>query len=179
MNPVARSALRFLLLVSAYLFGAQVALWFVQGPDQVTLVWPPAGVVYGALLLYGLRWWPFVVVSVLLTHALLAPVPTLFLPYSVLSNVLGGCAGAWYVLRFRPLAAEKYTLGGGFGLLFGGLIMVAISALVGTLGMWHAGMVESNLLQAGLRWAMGDLFGVIAVGPAVILAARQWFAWLQ
>jgi diguanylate cyclase (GGDEF)-like protein len=173
VSPVARTALRFLVLVTAYLSGAQVALWFVQGPDQVTLIWPPSGVVYGALLLYGLRWWPFVVVSVLATHWLMAPVPPLFLPYSVLSNVIGGCLGAWYVLRFRPLAAEKYTMGGGFTLLSGGLIMVGVSAVIGTLGMWHAGMVtQGEWVQASLRWAMGDLFGVLAVAPAVILAAR-------
>jgi len=165
--------LRFCWLIAAYLAGAQVALWFVQGPDQVTLIWPPSGVVFGALLLYGLRWWPFVVVAVLATHAFMAPVPAEFLPYSVLSNVLGGCAGVWYVQRFRPLASEKYSMGGGFALLFGGLVMVAVSALVGTLGMWQAGMVaRADLLQAGVRWAMGDLFGVIAVAPAVILAAR-------
>ncbi len=175
MSPVARNALRFVLLVSAYLGGAWVALWFVHGPAQITLIWPPTGVVFAALILYGLRWWPFVVVAVLLTHWLMAPVPALFLPYSVASNVVGGLVGVGYVLRFRSLAAEKYTLDSGFSLLLGGVIMVVTSALIGTLGMVHAGMVtQADAVAAAIRWAMGDLFGIITIAPAVILAARGW-----
>jgi diguanylate cyclase (GGDEF)-like protein len=173
VTPVARHVLRFVGLVAAYLAGAQVALWFIDGHDQITLIWPPAGVVYAALILHGLRWWPFVVVSVLLTHFLLAPVPATFLPYSVMSNLVGGVLGAGYVLRFQNLSAEKYTLGGGFNLLIGGLLMVAVSAVIGVAGMIHAGMVASaDAVVAGLRWAMGDLFGVVAVTPAVLLAVR-------
>ena len=33
----------FVLLIGAYLLGAQVALWFVDGTDQIALIWPPAG----------------------------------------------------------------------------------------------------------------------------------------
>lgn len=173
MTAVARPALRFTLLVAAYLVGAWVALWFVEGPDEITLIWPPAGVVYAALVLQGLRWWPFVVVAVLLTHWLMAPVPALFLPYSVLSNLIGGVAGAGYVLRFQNLAAERYSLSGGFNLLFGGLIMVGLSAAIGTAGLIHADMVpRADAGMAALRWAMGDLFGVVAVTPAVLLAVR-------
>src|SRR5690606_4823625 len=62
VTHVARPALRFALLVAAYLVGAWVALWFVDGPDDITLIWPPAGVVFAALLLHGPRWWPFVAV---------------------------------------------------------------------------------------------------------------------
>ncbi len=173
MNPAARQALRFVTSVAIYLAGAHVALWFIDGPEQITLIWPPSGVVFAVLILFGLRWWPFVVVSVLLTHWLMAPVPAVFLPYSAASNTIGGLLGAGFVLHFRSLSAEKYSLAGGFDLLLGGMIMVAASALIGTLGMLHAGMIEAaDAVAAGMRWAMGDLFGIITVAPAVLLAGR-------
>lgn len=177
MNPAARQALRFVTVVAIYLAGAQVALWFVDGPEQITLIWPPAGVVFAVLLLWGLRWWPFAVVAVLLTHAWMAPVPGVFLPYSVLSNTLGGLLGAGFVLRLRPQAAQKFSLDGGFNLLIGGFIMVAVSALLGTAGMLHAQMVSSSeAFAAGMRWAMGDLFGIVTVAPAVLLAGKRGLA---
>jgi diguanylate cyclase (GGDEF)-like protein len=173
VNPAARQALRFVTAVALYLAGAHVALWYVDGPEQITLIWPPAGVVFAALILWGLRGWPFIVVSVLLTHWLMAPVPLAFVPWSVLSNALGGLCGAAFVLRLRPLAAEKFSLDGGFNLLLGGGVMVAVSALFGTLGMLHAGMVApGETVAAGMRWAMGDLFGIVTVTPAVLLAGR-------
>jgi len=174
VNSIARHALRFVLLVAAFLLGAQIALLFIHGPEQIALIWPPSGVVFAALVLYGLRWWPFVVVSVLLTHWLLAPVPGVFVPYSIASNVLGGLLGAGYVLRFHPRSVEKLSLTGGFNLLSGGLLMMVLSATIGTIGMLHAGMVpRSDAIASAMRWAMGDLFGIVAVAPALILAMRS------
>lgn len=174
MPHVARHALRFVLLVGAYLLGAYIALWYVEGEEQITLIWPPTGVAYAALLLYGVRWWPFIVVAVLLTHWLLAPVPAAFLPYSVLANVLGGVVGAGFVQRFRALSAERYAIADGFTLLLGGVFMLLVSAPISAIGMWQAGMVElAQAPQAALRWAMGDLFGIITVAPAVLLAGRH------
>lgn len=177
MNIAARHTLRFALLTGGYLLGAYIALWFVEGDEQITLIWPSSGLVYAALVLYGLRWWPFIVVSVLLTHWLMAPVEPLFLPYSVASNVIGALLGAGYVLRLHPLAAERYSLSAAFTLLAGGLLMVATSSAIGAIGMLHAGMAaREELFLSALRWAMGDLFGIIAIAPAVFLAARssQW-----
>jgi len=177
MHIVARQALRFSLLTGGYLLGAYVALWFVEGEEQITLIWPSTGLVYAALILYGLRWWPFIVVSVLLTHWLLAPVEPLFLPYSVASNVIGALLGAGYVLRFHPLAAERYSLNAALTLLAGGLLMVAASSIIGAVGMLHVGWAtRDEFVLAALRWAMGDLFGIVAIAPAVFLAAReaQW-----
>jgi diguanylate cyclase (GGDEF)-like protein len=45
--------------------------------------------------------------------------------------------------------------------------------VLGAAGMFHAGMVpRAEIVQAGMRWAMGDLFGVVAISPAVLLAVR-------
>jgi diguanylate cyclase (GGDEF)-like protein len=174
MLPVARHALRFVLLVGTYLLGAYIALWFVEGDEQITLIWPPTGVAYAALLLYGLRWWPFIAVSVLLTHLLLAPVPASFVPYSVAANTVGGLVGAAFVQRFHRLSAERYAISDGFALLLGGVFMLLASAPISTLGLIQSGMIASaDALPAALRWAMGDLFGIITVTPAVLLVGRR------
>ncbi|MBB5207315.1 putative bifunctional diguanylate cyclase/phosphodiesterase [Chiayiivirga flava] len=172
MTPPIRAAARFLLLVAAYVAAAGVALFYVDSPNDITLIWPSTGIAYGALLVFGLRWWPFAAVAVLLTHLLLAPAPWLFVPYSIASNVLGGLLGAGYVRRFHPHALGRLSLGTGWVLMAGGAIMAVTSAVIGSAGMVHAGMVAPDLaVQAALRWLMGDLFGIIAVTPAMLLLA--------
>lgn len=170
MPPTLRIAVRFLLLVVAYVLAAWVALWSVRTPDDITLIWPSAGIAFGALLVLGPRWWPFAALSVLLTHLLLAPVPWLFLPYSIASNVIGGLLGAGFVRQMHPRALQRLSLRTGWVLMAGGGIMAATSATLGSIGMVHAGMVPpEHAVAAAARWLLGDLFGIIAVTPAVLL----------
>lgn len=172
MPPIAHSALRFLLLVTAYVAAAAVALFYVKSPDDVTLIWPSAGIAFGALLLFGLRWWPFAAVSVLVTQVSLAPSPALFLPYAVASNVVGCVLGAGFVRHFHPRALHRLSLGTGWVLMTGGAIMALVSAAIGSIGLVHAGMVPQELaVSAALRWLMGDLFGIFAITPAMLLLA--------
>ena len=161
---------RFAILVALYLLGAELGIWFIERPDQVTLVWAPAGIAYAALLLYGLRWAGFIVVSVLLVHAFLAPVPLEFVPYSIAGNVLGAVAGAALVRRFRPAAAIRMTLASGLTLLLGGMAVVLIGAPIGSIGMVQAGMLPAGQFwPSTAKWALGDLFGLVTVTPAMLL----------
>ena len=170
MTPLTRTLVRFLLLVAAYFTAAAIALGYVKSHDDVTLIWPPAGIVFGALLVYGWRWWPFAAVAMLLTHWLLAPVPWVFVPYSIASNVVGGIAGAGFVHHFYPRAMQRLSLSTGWVLMSAGALMALTSAVIGSLGMLHAQMVDSSLLvPSALRWLMGDLFGIIALTPAVLM----------
>ena len=157
-------------LVGLYLLGAELGVWFVERPDQVTLIWAPAGIAYAALLLYGLRWAGFIVVSVLLVHAFLEPVPLEFVPYSVLSNALGAVLGAALVRSFRPTAPTRLSLAAGLTLLLGGLAVVVIGAPIGALGMVQSGMLPASEFWPGTaKWALGDLFGLVTVTPAMLL----------
>jgi diguanylate cyclase (GGDEF)-like protein len=173
MTLSARDATRFLVLVGLYVVGAWVSVWFIDSPDDVTLIWPPAGIAFAALLLYGVHWWPFIVVGVVLLHLTVAPVPPLFIPFSIASNVLGVVPGVLYVQRRAPHATDKLKMHSGLVLLQGALIIVTISAAIGVAGLVAAGMVPRDAFWPALaKWAMGDLFGLIAITPAVLVSAR-------
>ncbi|MEZ5464943.1 MAG: EAL domain-containing protein [Lysobacteraceae bacterium] len=170
MNAYAQNSIRLILLVTLYLLGAELATWFIQRPDQVALIWAPSGLAFAALVVYGLRWWPFIAIAVLLLHLVLAPVPTLFLPFSITANVVEAVAGAWVVRRFAPKSIRELTIQSGFALLGGGLIQVLLGGPIGVSGMLIAGMIGSHdVLPALARWMMGDLFGVISVAPAAMM----------
>ena len=170
VNDSAQNGIRLIVLVTLYLLGAELATWFIRSPDQVALIWAPSGLAFAALVIYGIRWWPFIAIAVLLLHLVLAPVPLLFLPFSVAANVLEAVIGAWVVRRFASGAVNELTIQSGFSLLAGGLVQVMLGGPVGVAGMYVAGMINSEQLVPGLaRWMMGDLFGVISVAPAAMM----------
>ena len=173
MGPVAKNASRFVVLVALYLAGAWLTTWFIERPDQVTLIWPPAGLAYAALLLYGIRWWPFIAVSLLLLHSFLNPVPPLFVAFSIAANVLGAVGGAAFVHKFSPLATSTHSVRAGFTLLRGGLLLVLVSGSIGVSGLIAARMVhEDQAFGAFAQWAMSDLFGLVTVTPLMLIAVK-------
>src|SRR5688572_28187058 len=162
--------LRFILLTALYMLGSWYAEAFIAGPDQVTLIWPSAGVAYAAVLRYGWRWAWFVPVAVLLSDAVFVEVPVSFLPFSVLSNTLGALAGGWVVQRSGIV--PRLTVKSGFTMMRGGLVMVFVSGAIGTWGLVYSGMVPAQEVWPALfKWSMGDLLGIIGLTPTLLLLA--------
>ena len=157
-------------LAALYYVGCVFAALPLQ-EGSVALLWPAAGVGLAGAVLYGVRHTWFVPLALLAYHATAGGVPDAFLPFSVLSNTLGTIAGGWLATR-GPRHA-------GMGLpqavvvLQGGLVLAAVSAVIGVAGLRSAGMLDADATGTGLlRWFLGDLLGVVAVTPALLLRPR-------
>lgn len=169
-----------LLLLAVGMVGAYIALGWLAllttGPNEVTLMWPANGIIFAALLFFGPRWWPLPAVSVLLLHLTISPVPASFIPWSIASNVIGALVGVWFVRRFLPDMFKRFDVQAGAILLAGGLTFVVTGACFGAAGMWLSGQSQVHeLVTDAIRWGIGDLFGIIAVTPAVLLALQRMF----
>jgi len=163
-----RLLLRFIVLVGLYVAGTAFAVRFITSPGAVTLFWPSAGLALAAVIRYGMRWALFVPVAVVVVHLTVSPVSPTFTVFSVLSNTLGVLAGGWLVRR-TPLP-EQMDLRFAFRALRGGMLMAAVSATIGVIGMVVTKMiVQESLLDAMVRWFMGDLLGIVSVAPALLL----------
>jgi len=159
---------RVILFVVLYLLGAYLADQFIHAPGQVALFWPASGLALGFLVRYGLKWVVPLLIANLLVHVLISPVPYSFLPFSLSSNAIGGLLGAYYVRN--KILYSYMTVNSGFTLLRGGIIMAGTSAMIGTIGLYFSGMVAAEAMWPSLaKWAMGDLLGIICVGPTVFL----------
>jgi diguanylate cyclase (GGDEF)-like protein len=162
--------LRFLLLVGLYLLGMWYAVAFIRRPDEVTLFWPAAGVAFAAVLRYGWRWSVFIPVAVVIAHLSFVPVPASFIPFSVLANFLGPLAGAYAV--HATGVQPRISVASGFGMLRGGLAMVLVSGVIGTSGLLYSGMIRQDAFWPSiLTWGMGDLLGILSLGPSLLLAS--------
>lgn len=169
-----------LLMAATWLTAVFMALSWVAllatGPNEVTLVWPGTGVIYAALLYFGPRWWPFPVLLVVLLHLTIAPVPAAFIPWSVAGNVVGVLAGVGLVRHFFPGSLDRFDIPTGAGLLAGGTALSITSAAFGAVGMVFSDQsVPADLLSDALRWAMGDLFGIVVITPAVLIWLQHHF----
>ena len=177
MSPPLRPVATFTSLVALFIAGAWLATWFVSGPEQVTLIWPPAGVAIGALIVYGWRWWPFIPVAVVIFHLTLGPVPAVFIPFSAAANLATAViAAAWVQLR-APQAVERLSMRSGFLFLGASAAAVLAGSTLGAAGLIVAGMVPpGDYLDAVWRWTLGDLYGVVAVLSSVLIGYR-WRSW--
>ena len=167
----------FTFLVALFIAGAWLATWFVSGPDQVTLIWPPAGIAIGALIVLGWRWWPFIPVAVLIFHLSLGPVPAAFIPFSIAANLTTALVAAAWVHYRSPRAVDHLTMRSGFLFLSAAAIATLIGSTIGAAGLVVAEMVPAHdFAEAALRWALGDLYGAVAVLSSVLTSYR-WRAW--
>lgn len=173
MPNVSAITLRAALLTGLYFAGSVVAVLYLRTPADVTLFWPAAGIGYAMVLRYGLRYALAIPAAQLLLHLLVVPVPPAFLPFSLASNYLGTLAACAYVAGRQPRL--QLHIGDGFLLLRGGILLSVVSALVGATGMLVARMAPlSELPRVLLQWALGDLLGVTALTPCLLLLfARQ------
>ncbi|MEJ7746826.1 MAG: EAL domain-containing protein [Luteimonas sp.] len=173
MDGIPRRTLRWLSLGGLYLAGCLFADAFIRDSSGVTLFWPAAGVAMAATMRYGLRavW---VVPPALLLFHLLSPVPSAFLPFSLLANTLGALAGGWVaqlVVRDEAARDEPLSLRNTLALLRGGVVLALVSAVIGVVGLHYSGMApRAEWPLALVRWALGDFVGVVAVAPALLMA---------
>jgi len=160
-----------LALVAAYLALAKLAMLFAGAATSVSLIWPSTGVLFAAMLQFGWRWWPWGLAAVLLTQVLVAPSQPEFLPWVIASNMSGALVSYFFVRRFHPRVLEQFDIVSGAGLFAGGAVFALVSTLFGSIGLWLDGISTLDTLPLdAVRWAMGDMFGVIAIAPATLMA---------
>ncbi|MFC6673074.1 MASE1 domain-containing protein [Marinobacterium aestuariivivens] len=164
-----RYPVQVLGLAAACLLTGWMGLAFTYDSIQGSLVWLPAGISLAALLLYGYRLWPGVLVAQLILSAGLPPAEFVA---ATLGSTLAALLGTW-LLRHWPdfdlrLSRVKDLL---VLLLLGGVLPSGLKAsllLFGEEGL--AGELSNSWL---VGW-MGDTAGVLLFTPLILtLKPRQ------
>jgi len=149
-----------------------------------SLWFPPTAVTFAALVLFGLRGLPPVVLAALLGHAY--TLERLELEWTAASVMIGGLGFALaHTLPMALLAVALQRVAkrdplGRFGpttlfvLLAGGVVACALSALGGSAALVGAGMAESiDLRWSVVPWLIGDYTGLLALGPFLMELVRH------
>ena len=174
----ARFVAGVMLLAAAY-YGAAKLGQTLQYTASVSAIWPPAGVGIAALYLWGIRWWPGLLLGEILVNA------ELFFDDSAipLGSLLGQQAGNMAemivgALLLRRLIGPRATLDSAEqvgGMLTALAAATAISATVGTAvdarGRGHRRTTRCP--PSGARGSSATSSGTLVIVPAVLAWAQR------
>ncbi|MCG3208720.1 MAG: Sensor histidine kinase RcsC [Anaerolineae bacterium] len=165
--------LQLLLLAAAYYYSARLGLKLATVSNNVTLVWPPSGIALAALLIFGNRLWPGVVVGATLTAQATGGPPGYVAGVAV-GNTLAALAGAAMVRHVLGSSLSIEQVKNVLGLLFfGGLASTLIAAVIGTANMRLSGLAAGvSLTTIWSTWWFGDAMGVMVLTPALLAWAE-------
>jgi PAS domain S-box-containing protein len=179
-QPVLLLVLKISALTFAYFIVGKCALLLAIPPGYATAVWPAAGVALSALLLFGYRLWPGVLLGSLLvnysttSHNLESSWEPLLITAALGTGAAAqSLVGAYLVKRFVN-AYHALTLEGNTIrlLILGGPVACLVNALLGVTTLVIAGIVKpSNAPFSILTWWVGDTIGVIIFTPLILIWA--------
>lgn len=168
------------LLAAAY-YGSAKLGQALRYTGSVSAIWPPVGIGIAALYLWGIRWWPGVLLGeILVTGELLLDrtIPIGSLLGQQTGNVAEIIVGALLLRRLigRDAAMDRVGQVGGMLVALG--VATAISATVGTVSMVLGGVVTgSDAPEFWRTWWLGDTSGGLVVIPLMLAWAYPIGVW--
>jgi len=161
-------------LAAIYVAAGKLALRVAFLNPSASAVWPPTGIALAALLVFGSRAWPAVLLGAFLVNLTTAGNAGTSLAIAA-GNTLEALAGAWLANRFangrhafeQPQAFQKF-------LLLAGLVATVISSTIGVTSLCLGGFTPwADFGAVWLTWWLGDVGGALIVGPPLILWASD------
>jgi len=158
--------LNFALAV-AYFATGYLGLEIAGYARSVTLVWPPAGIAFAALVLGGRRLWPGIALGAFLVNITTGVTTAVALGIAT-GNTLGALAGLLLVERIRlqaPLGRRRDVV----GLIVAAVCFAVVSASIGVATLRLGGVVPSEQASgAWLWWCVGDGVGILLIAPVLL-----------
>ncbi|UCC55930.1 MAG: EAL domain-containing protein [Gammaproteobacteria bacterium] len=152
-----------------YVLSAKLGLEFAVAHDNVTAVWPPSGIALAALLIFGLRLWPAILVSEFIVDTI-AGVPVMQSLGIAVGSTLAALAGAFMVRKLARIGNPLDSVRGVLVLVGGGgMVATIISATIGTSALLNAGLATRPDSSAiWFTWWLGDTGGVLIITPLLL-----------
>lgn len=178
-----------IVLALLYFVSGRLGLLLAIPPGYATAIFPPAGIALAALLLYGNRLWPGILIGSFALNLSMSPqLDSVFgmgggIALAIASGaVLQGLLGAILIRRYvgfpNDLANERDIFR---FFMLGGPISCLINSLIGPATLFLAGAISAaDFAYSWWTWWIGDLIGVFIATPlALIIMAQPRVLWKQ
>jgi integral membrane sensor domain MASE1/anti-sigma regulatory factor (Ser/Thr protein kinase) len=170
----ARNAAAIIVLAAAYFVAAKLGLRLAFVNASATAVWPPTGIALAALLLFGPRVWPGVLLGAFLANVTTAGNIATSAAIAA-GNTLEGLIATYLVNRFAhggmafSRAADIFRFA-----LLAAVLSTAVSATVGVTSLSLAGFARwADYGVIWLTWWLGDASAALILTPFIVLWATQ------
>ncbi len=161
-----------------YYFAARLGLLMELGNTNASPVWPPSGIAFSTLVLFGIDLWPGIMLGAFIVNVVVFHLnSTMSLPVIVLSSA-GICIGNTLEAVFGYYLIKKFNcdhiLGQtrDFALFFVvALVICLVSSIIGPLMLCLTKIIHwYEYFPVWFTWWTGDVSGIVIVAPAL-------FAW--
>jgi class 3 adenylate cyclase/integral membrane sensor domain MASE1 len=174
------STVAAILALAAVYFGAGkfgLSLAFVNA--SASAVWPPSGLAFAALLLWGGRLWPGVFLGAFLVNITTQGSLATTLGIAM-GNTLEALVGAWLVRRYASGSEVFARSADIFRFVPLAALSTALSATLGVAGLCLGGIADWSQYEAiWLTWWLGDLVSDLTIAPLVIIWGTRGFSRLK
>ncbi len=169
-----RTAIAILSLAGVYFLAGKFGLSLATAHPNASAIWPPSGIALAALLLWGYRLWPGVLLGAFLVN--ITTDGGLAAALGIASgNTLGALAGAWLINHFANgrKAFERAKNIFKF-ILLAALASTSVSATLGVTSLALGGYAPWDRYAAiWFTWWLGDVAGDLLIAPLVVIWLTQ------
>lgn len=173
-----RYTVTILALALVYFCGAKLGLAMAFEAEQVTVVWPPTGIALAAVVLFGYRVWPGVLLGAFLAnitaHETIATASGI-----AIGNTLEALAAAIMLQRFAGFECSISRVRDVASLvIFSAILSTMISATVGVTSLCLGGVQPWDSYRSLWQlWWLGDATGALTFAPVLLAwGARSRFS---
>ena len=173
-NRTVRDGIATVVVAVAYFLLAKLGLMLASVNPSATPVWPASGLAFAALLVFGLRVWPAVLIGAFAANAMTAGSLATSAAIAI-GNSLEAIVGVWLINIWSngratfaaPTDVAKFAL-----ICFGPSTM--ISATIGVVSLALGGYADwTKFANIWTTWWLGDLAGALVFAPFLVLWARS------
>jgi signal transduction histidine kinase/CHASE1-domain containing sensor protein len=178
-TPTQHAVLALAIAVAYFVFG-KLGLLLAIPPGYATAIWPSSGIALGALLIFGIRFWPAVWLGSFVTNVVTSYNPDAVTDTYLIAAIIGSGAAAQAMLGAKlirryvdapmQLIRERDIM---MFFVLAGPVTHVVNATFSTTTLLIAGAIPSAALTANWwTWWTGDTIGALICTPLMLM----WFS---
>ncbi len=166
-------------LALVYVLVIRLELSYLTADGFISIVWIPSGLGLAALLIWGRRYWPGVLLGAMTAYLMAGwtPIPALCF---ALSNTIEPLVGCWLLSRSRMFSPSLDQVGSFLMIAAAGAGSAVLAALIGVSTLLLSGKLAlPGAVHACQLWWMGDFLGIVVFTPLLLVWRRPPRAWRE